>query len=129
MIKVHNSHLGQKIIRIRELIGMKQETLATQLGVSQQTVSRIEQSPTVDDEKLQLIAEILGVTAEGIKAFNEEAIIQNINNTFNDNAIQNQLNPLEKVVELYERLLREARQQIKDRDKIIASYKKQQKVS
>jgi len=34
------NHIGRKISRIRELRGMKQETLAIELGVSQQTVSK-----------------------------------------------------------------------------------------
>jgi len=35
-------HIGRKISRIRELRGMKQETLASELGISQQAVSKIE---------------------------------------------------------------------------------------
>ena len=54
-------HIGRKISRIRELRGMKQETLAQELGVSQQAVSKLEQSEAVDDDKLQLVAEKLGV--------------------------------------------------------------------
>ena len=33
-----NRHLGYKISRIREIIGMKKETLAVELGISQQSV-------------------------------------------------------------------------------------------
>ena len=45
-------HIGRKISRIRELRGIKQETLAQELGVSQQAVSKLEQSEAVDDDKL-----------------------------------------------------------------------------
>lgn len=98
------SHIGRKISKIRELRGMKQEALAIAIGVSQQTISNIENSEEVEEEVLVKIAEALEVTAEGIKNFTEEAVFNNINN-FHDNAIQNNFNPIEKVVELYERLL------------------------
>src|SRR6218665_520414 len=105
-------HIGRNISRIRELREMKQEALAQAIGLSQQTISTIENSETVDDEKLQQIAEALGVSAEAIKAFSEEGVI-NYFNTFNE-AVNNSnfghgntcnFNPLDKVVELYERLV------------------------
>jgi len=46
-------HIGRKISRIRELRGMKQEALAAELGISQQAVSKIEQSADVDGEALK----------------------------------------------------------------------------
>ena len=46
------NHIGRKIARIRELRGMKQETLAQELGISQQSISHIEQSETLDNAKL-----------------------------------------------------------------------------
>ena len=105
-------HIGRNISRIRELRGMKQEALAIAIGVSQQSVSIIENSETIDDEKLQAIAEVLGVTAEAIKNFSEEAVLNIIGNTYHDNGIVNAgtnynctFNPLDKVVELYERLV------------------------
>ncbi|MCP2026538.1 transcriptional regulator with XRE-family HTH domain [Flavobacterium sp. HSC-32F16] len=105
------NHIGRKISRIRELRDMKQEALAQALGTNQQTISIIENSETIDDEKLQAIAEVLGVSAEGIKNFSEEAVLNIIGNTINnhDNASSFNysctFNPLDKVVELYERLV------------------------
>ena len=40
--KTNQIHLGRKISRIRELRGMKQESLATELGISQQAISKLE---------------------------------------------------------------------------------------
>ena len=104
----NHNHIGKKIERIRELKGMKQETLAAGLGCSQQAVSKMEMSKEIDEEKLGRVAEILGVSVEGIKKFNEEQAIYSIGNNY-DNATNNNLtfnqNPLEKIVELYERLL------------------------
>ncbi|WP_028377058.1 helix-turn-helix domain-containing protein [Leeuwenhoekiella sp. MAR_2009_132] len=98
------NHIGKKIARIRELRGMKQETLAQELGISQQSVSHIEKSETLEETKLEEIAKVLGVTKEGLKNFSDEAVFNNINN-FHDNSIQNNFNPIEKIVELYERLV------------------------
>ena len=100
-------HIGRNISRIRELRGMKQEALAIAIGVSQQSVSNIEGSETVDDEKLKAIAEVLGVTTEGIKSFSEEAILNIIGNTYhvdNSSAVNYgcTFNPLDKLVEAYE---------------------------
>lgn len=108
------NHIGRKISRIRELKDMKQEALAQALGTNQQTISAIENSETIDDEKLKAIAEALGVSVEAIKNFSEEAIFNIIGNTINnnDNASMNSniqyqptFNPLDKVVELFERLI------------------------
>jgi transcriptional regulator with XRE-family HTH domain len=40
-------HIGRKIERIRLLRGMKQETLAGHLGVTQASISKMEQSETI----------------------------------------------------------------------------------
>jgi transcriptional regulator with XRE-family HTH domain len=76
-------HIGRKISRIRELRGMKQEALAIELGISQQSVSHLEQSETVETEKLEQVAKVLGVTPEAIKNYSDEAIV-NYFNTFNE---------------------------------------------
>lgn len=118
-------HIGRKIGRIRELRGIKQEVLASELGVSQQSISRIEQSETIEEEKLQQIAQVLGVTAEAIKNFSEEAVINIISSTLHDNAgsVNNNctlnFNPMDKLLEvieenkkLYERLLQSEREKV-----------------
>lgn len=103
------SHIGRKISRIRELKDMKQEALAQALGMSQQSVSAMENSETVDEEKLKEVAKALGMSVEAIKNFSEEAVINYFNNIY-DNGVFNTgnyctFNPLDKVVELYERLV------------------------
>jgi len=108
------SYIGRKISRIRELKDMKQEALAQALGTNQQAISAMENSENIDEEKLKEVAKALGVTVEAIKNFSEENVI-NYFNTIYDNdfsysngAIQSNncsFNPLDKVVELYERLV------------------------
>ncbi len=101
-------HIGRNISRIRELRDMKQEILAIAMGVSQQTISNIENSESIDEDKLLLIDQALGVTSEAIKNFSEESVI-NYFNTFSDNSGNNiftnnytNFNPLDKVIELYD---------------------------
>jgi transcriptional regulator with XRE-family HTH domain len=53
-------HISRKISKIRELKGIKQETLAMELGISQQAVSKIEQNAEVETEALNKIAKVLG---------------------------------------------------------------------
>ncbi|WP_207436105.1 helix-turn-helix domain-containing protein [Sabulibacter ruber] len=116
-------HLGRKISRIRELRGIKQEVMAQELGLSQQTVSRLESSEAVEEEMLMKIAKVLGVTPEVIKHFSEEAAINYFNNfndhsnsTFNNHCTFNPLEKLMEVIEenkrLYERLLQSEREKI-----------------
>lgn len=103
------NHIGRKISRIRELRGIKQETLALKLGLSQQSVSLMEQSEFVEENKLEEVAKVLGVTVEAIKNFSEELAI-NYFNTFNDQVSSSNFghnntctfNPLDKLVEAYE---------------------------
>jgi transcriptional regulator with XRE-family HTH domain len=118
------AHIGRKISRIRELRGIKQETLASELGISQQAISRIEQSETIDEDKLQQIAQVLGISAEAIKKFSEEVLIFQIQNMHDNSTayaynFQCNYNPLDKVVELfeenkklYERLLQSEREKV-----------------
>jgi transcriptional regulator with XRE-family HTH domain len=122
-------HIGRNISRIRELRGMKQEALAIAIGVSQQSVSNIEGSETVEEEKLQAIAEVLGVSAEAIKNYSDETVFNIIGNTYHDNASSLNynctFNPLDKLVEayeenkkLYERLLQAEKDKISYLEKL-----------
>ena len=121
------NHIGRNISRIRELRGMKQEALAMAIGVSQQSVSNIEGSESIDEEKLQAIAEVLGVSAEAIKNYSDETVLNVINNTFSShdsstiNAvnIQPNFNPLDKVVELYERLVQAEKDKVEYLEKLL----------
>jgi transcriptional regulator with XRE-family HTH domain len=105
------NHIGRKISRIRELKDMKQEALAQALGTNQQAVSIMENSETIEEEKLIEVAKALGVSVEAIKNFSEEGVF-NYFNTFHE-AVSHSFvtntactfNPLDKVIELYERLV------------------------
>lgn len=114
-------HIGQKIERIRLFRGIKQEYLAKKLGISQQQVSKIEKQEEIEEELLNQIADILGVTVESIQNFDEDKITYHINNVYdvhdfeikdNGNFIAQQFNSIEKIAELYERLLQSEREKL-----------------
>ncbi|MDX6188403.1 helix-turn-helix transcriptional regulator [Flavobacterium sp. Fl-318] len=127
------NHIGRKISRIRELRDMKQEALAQALGTNQQAISAIENSETIDEEKLIEVAKALGVTVEAIKNFSEEAAInyfnsfnEAVNNSHFGNNNQCTFNPLDKLIEtveenkkLYERLLQSEKDKIEYLEKLL----------
>lgn len=126
---IKQNHIGRKISRIRELKDMKQEALAQALGTSQQSVSAIENSETIDDEKLFEVAKALGVSVEAIKNFTEENMINYFNN-FYDNSTSTGINgmfnpthctfnPLDKVIELYERMLQAEKEKVEYLEKLL----------
>ena len=119
-------HLGNNIAKLRGMRRLTQKEMASKLNLGQPEYSKIEQRSEIDDELLNLIANALEIPAEAIKNFNEAATINIITSTLHDNAgsVNNNpvynFNPIEKLIELYEQI-------IKDKDEIIEMYKKQQK--
>jgi transcriptional regulator with XRE-family HTH domain len=119
-------HIGRNISRIRELRGIKQEALAEIIGVSQQSVSNIEGSETVDKDRLVEVAKALGVSVEAIENFSDEGVI-NYFNTFNETVSTSNFgpnstcnfNPLDKVVELYERLVHAEKEKVEYLEKLL----------
>lgn len=122
MEKPVKRHVGKNLQRVRIYFGIKQDALAKDLGMSQQAISKIEQQETIEPDLLKKIGEVIGISPDMIENFDEEKAIYNINNThFRDNTfeqgstaapISQQFNPIEKVVELYERLLKSEREKI-----------------
>lgn len=118
--KLNRRHTGRNVQRVRMYFGVKQEALAADLGISQQEVSKIEQQEEIEEEVLSRIAGVLGISSEVIRDFDVERAIYNINNSYSDatiaegsTAVVLQINPIEKIIELYERLLKSEREKIK----------------
>jgi transcriptional regulator with XRE-family HTH domain len=122
----HPLPIGKRIAKLRALRGMKQSTLANAMGISHQAISRLEQSDTIDDEKLKEVADALGVSVDAIMNFNDEIsafTIQNMND--NSQAIyQYNFNPIDKIVELYDRLLQSEREKINILESMLNKGKK-----
>ncbi|MCI1780154.1 MAG: helix-turn-helix domain-containing protein [Bacteroidales bacterium] len=104
-----NVHHGHNIKKLRDILGIKQEYLANELNMTQQAVSKLEQKEKIDDETLEKVASILKIPPEAIKGMTDEAAFNIIANSYHDNASTISygchFNPMDKIVELYERLL------------------------
>ena len=125
------ANIGRKISKIRELRNMKQEALAIELGISQQAISKIEQSEKIEEEVLEKIAKALGVNSEAIKNYSDEATINFIANTYNDNAASYghyyNFSPIEKIVMLYDEkiaLLERLLQAEKEKNELLKNQSK-----
>jgi transcriptional regulator with XRE-family HTH domain len=116
-------HQGRNIKRFREMLGIKQEALANELGDdwNQRKISLLEQKDVVEDELLVQVAKVLKVPVEAIKNFDEEAAINIVSNTFSDfkdnaSAINHNcdlnFNPIDKIVELYEALIQSEKEKV-----------------
>lgn len=112
-------HLGRKIERVRRLRGMTQTELGELLGVTKQAISKMEQTEKFNDERLKEIASALGVTIEGLKKYNEDAVLYNTNNFYENcgvktSAVSNNHTfnnfPIDKTIELFEKLLEKERE-------------------
>ncbi|MEJ0101533.1 MAG: helix-turn-helix transcriptional regulator [Bacteroidota bacterium] len=131
-----NIHEGRNVKRIREILGIKQDALAFDLGINQQAISLLEQREALDKDTLQKISNIFKVPVEAIKNFDAEDTVNIIGNTFHDEASASaysnnyhkcNFNPLDKYVEqveknekLYEALLKSEREKIVLLEKLIA---------
>jgi len=68
-------HHGKNLRSIRLLQGLKQEFLASKLGVSQQYVSKLELRPSISQNILEKAACILNVSVEAILNFDENTLL------------------------------------------------------
>ncbi len=120
-------HQGRNVKRFREMLGIKQEALALELGDdwNQRKISLLEQKDVIDEDLLSQVAKVLKVPVEAIKNFDENQAINIISNTFQDESaayVHNYkctFNPIDKWAEeitenrkLYERLLEAEKEKI-----------------
>jgi transcriptional regulator with XRE-family HTH domain len=124
-------HEGRNVKRIREILGIKQDALAMDLGISQQAISQLEQKEALDAEMLSKIAGVLKVPVDAIKNFDEQAAINIISNTFHNNSHDNSsfyssalnyqptFNAIDKIVELYERMLKDKNEMIEKLESLL----------
>ena len=117
-----NVHHGHNIRRTRIEKDIKQDAMAELVHLSQPAISRYERTKTIDDEILQRFARALNVPVEYLKTLEEDApsvVFESITNDVHDNKegvtvttgysnnLKNAFNPIDKITELYERLLKE----------------------
>ena len=123
-------HQGRNVKRFREMLGIKQEGLALELGEdwNQRKVSLLEQKEVIEPELLEQVAKFLKVPVDAIKNFDEEAAISIVSNTFHDfkdNAIASAMNyqctfnPIDKIVQLYDEKISLLEQMLKDKNELL----------
>ena len=126
-------HHGRNIKRLREILGVKQDMLAIEFGITQQAVSELEKKAQISDDMLEKVAGVLKIPVDAIKNFNEEAAVNVIANTFNDVFHDNSSfiigyqptvnNQMDKLLEVMERLLKTEQEKNLLLEKLLAEKK------
>ena len=125
-------HQGRNVKRFREMLGIKQDVLAYELGDdwNQQKVSLLEQKETIDTPLLQQISAALKIPAEAIQNFDEENAVNIIANTFQDDAVayaeqyKCTINPLDKIIQLHEEKIALYERMLKEKDEMMVRLEK-----
>lgn len=121
------STIGRKIEAVRKIREVSQETLAARLGMSRQNLFKLEQNGNIDEEQLKQIAEALGVSVETIQNYEDQAVINYIQNNYDNthntqsqffgdhthlNSIDIWTQMIQENKDLYERLLKAEQEKI-----------------
>lgn len=136
-------HHGRNIRIVRTSQNVTQEDLAFRLNLSQSKVSALELDEVIEDAVLDKFATALNVPVNFLKNFEPEEVINSYNvydneitmtqteNSQGDINVQkiiekeeNIYNPIDKVSELYERLLKEKDKQIDELKKEVEKLSK-----
>ncbi len=120
-------HEGRNLKRFRELLGLKQDAMAFELGEdwNQQKISLLEQREEIDPDILEQVAAILKIPAEAIRNFDEEQAINNISCNFSGNAVNNNgvniqhINPIDKIIQLREEKIALYEWMLKEKDEMM----------
>lgn len=121
-------HQGRNVKRFREMLGIKQDALAFDLGEdwNQKKISLLEQKETIEEDILAKISEILKIPVEAIENMDEEQAVNIIANTFGDHGIGYQrndnpvFNPLDQVIKLHEEKIALYERMLKEKDEMMA---------
>lgn len=99
--------MGNNVLRVRNDRNYTQLYMGEQLGISQQAYSNLERKPVIEDETLERIAVILSEPIESFKVDNTPGPTGNIfqeSGNLGPAVNYYNMNPIEKVAELYEKL-------------------------
>ena len=120
---VTKGNQGANIRRWREWRNVKQDVLAEMIGVSQATMSGIEKKEIIDTEIVEKLAKALDIPVEAITELAKENSVNIFSGNWSDQATLQQniggmatvaptFNPIDRVAELYERLLQSEQEKI-----------------
>lgn len=121
-------HQGRNVKRFREMLGIKQDALAFDLGEdwNQKKISLLEQKEIIEDHLLKKISEALKIPVEAFQNFDEEQAINIISNTF-DNCQQpasifynSTINPVEQLIKVHEEKIALYERMLKEKDEMMA---------
>ncbi|PXV57160.1 helix-turn-helix protein [Dysgonomonas alginatilytica] len=103
-------HHGENVRFFRDvMLGWSQEYFATQMNIHQSDVSKLENQEVISEDKLKQIAKIFGIDANALQYRNlkneAKTYIFEIQGDYNVSKTS-VINPLEKVSELYERIVK-----------------------
>ncbi|CAI9683544.1 helix-turn-helix domain-containing protein [Elizabethkingia anophelis] len=121
-------HQGRNVKRFREMLGIKQDALAFDLGEdwNQKKISLLEQKEIIEDPLLKKISEALKIPVEAFQNFDEEEAVNIIANTFGDHGIGYQrndnpiFNPIEQVLKMHEEKIALYERMLKEKDEMMA---------
>ncbi|MBS7233930.1 helix-turn-helix transcriptional regulator [Flavobacterium psychroterrae] len=125
-------HQGRNVKRFREMLGVKQEALAFDLGNdwNQKKISMLEQKDVIEDDMLRQISDALKIPVEAFQNFDEEQAVNIIANTFGNNGIGYQrndnptFNPVEQVLKMHEEKIALYERMLKEKDEMMARLEK-----
>ena len=128
----HKIHQGRNVKRFREMLGIKQEALAMDLGDdwNQKKISLLEQKETIENQLLEKISEVLKIPVEAFQNFDEEQAVNVIANTFGENGIGYQrndnpiFNPIETILKLHEEKIALYERMLKEKDEMMSRLEK-----
>ena len=120
-------HEGRNIKRFREMLGIKQEALAFELGEdwNQKKISLLEAKENIDTAILEQVAQVLKIPVEAFRNFDEEQAINIISNTFDNGSILNAINhnptfhPIDKLIQLHEEKISLYERMLKEKDEMM----------
>lgn len=108
---------GPNVTRWREWRKMTQEQLSELTGYSQAALSKFEKREILESDVLEKLAKAFDIPVEAITELGNENLINIISSTFHGAASGSVLysptfNPVDKVVELYERMLKAEQEKV-----------------
>ncbi|MFZ0597109.1 MAG: helix-turn-helix transcriptional regulator [Flavobacterium sp.] len=125
-------HQGRNVKRFREMLGIKQEALAFDLGNewNQKKISMLEQKDVIEGNLLKQISDAMRIPVEAFQNFDEEQAVNIISNKFDNGAIGYQnndtctFNPIDKIVQLYDEKIALYERLLKEKDEMMARLEK-----
>lgn len=126
-------HEGRNVKRFREMLGIKQDALAYELGEdwNQKKISLLEQKETIEQPLLEQISNALKIPVEAFQNFDEEQAINIISNKFDNGSFLNtghtptfNINPLDEIKKLHEEKIALYEKMIQEKDAMMERLEK-----